>query len=127
MPSPNMWSRCRLYFFEIHPYNNFTYRIHISVSKRQLLPKKLPDWTLANRLPSRIELPFVNADIDQIVSPDLVSFVESVFNEKDAHPWPLFASDLGFPEYAWSIAGEAEYQRRRKGTPNLMRGICSRW
>jgi hypothetical protein len=85
---------------------------------RQLLPKNLTNRTAAKHI-YRIELSFINTDLDQVVSPDLVSFVELVFDEKDTHPWPLFASDLSFPKYAWSIAGEAEYQRRRKG--NQMR------
>ena len=44
--------------------------------------------------------------------------MESIFDSglEAAHPWALFASERNFPVYAWSIAGEAEYQRRREGT-----------
>jgi hypothetical protein len=116
MPSPEEWARYRLYFFNIHLYNTFTYRISISASDQACLPKKLTDRAVAD--PDRIELSFISADLDKIISPDLPKFVESIFDAglEAAHPWPLFASDRNFPTYAWSIAGEAEYQRRRKGT-----------
>jgi hypothetical protein len=106
--SEDGWAKHRLYFFNIHHYNTFTYRISISASDSTCLPKKITDRGLADAS-DRVELSFVSADLDQVISPDLPKFVESVFDTglEGAHPWPLFASDWNFPAYAWSIAGEA--------------------
>jgi hypothetical protein len=116
-PSTDDWTRYQLYFFGLGLYNTFSYRISISASDRDFLPKNLYHQT-QKQLPDNIELSFVAADLEQVKSPDLVKFVESIFDAglEVAHPWPLFASDQNFPSYAWSVAGEAEHQRRRKGT-----------
>jgi hypothetical protein len=52
-------------------------RVH--ASDRTCLPKKITDRAFANE-PDRIELSFVNADLEQLISPDLVKFVESIFD-----------------------------------------------
>ena len=109
IPLAEGWARYRLYFFGIHLYNTFTYRLSIYACDRNSLPKKLTDRTFGTH--AKVELSFVSTDLDQVISPDLPKFVESIFDSgsglEDAHPWPLFASDRNFPEYAWSIAGEA--------------------
>jgi hypothetical protein len=100
--APDQWARYRLYFFGIHHYNEFTYRLSIWPPDRHGLPKKLTDRTFADQLSNQVELSFVRADLKEVISPDLPKFVESVFdrNPEDVHPWPLFASDQSFPTYA---------------------------
>jgi hypothetical protein len=109
----------RLYFFWITYYNSFTFRLRGGYRGRDELPIRF--WLSPEPSHYGYELSFCADDLPLVACPDLVCFVESTFDDQEEATcdrlvwrWPLFSHDNSFPHYAWSVAGEKEYERRRK-------------
>jgi len=122
--------RSQLCFVWLITYNSFTFRLKSTYDASQSLTAKFwppvkaarTYWnspeSAALREHYQFELSFIAADLPLVASPDLVRFVNSTFepgvNHESIWRWPIFAHDESYPEYAWTVQAETEYERRRK-------------
>jgi hypothetical protein len=122
-------TRLDLYYFWLLQYDEVSFRLSNCISILDITAKFWPPISETGRqfgyysgegqrlaATDHFELSFIASDMDQIASPDLVRYVESIFDHglKGAYPWPLFCENHCFPHYAWTSAGQKEQDRRFK-------------